>query len=709
MESSLQELVQVFRNEKGFNTLFSLFREKYRSYGRISKGTKVIITNPSVHELQTLAGFFGEAYKGNNAIMVTAAKFERAIMKSKYKELFQGHDVNDLLQLYFGGYLTSKGEDRCNFDRKKEQFFQLFLSQSKSGSFFYNFISFITHYKNAPFIHLMYKKDSDVLRQLLLLINKLFDQLPLNSDVFLPMLSYKLTDNFHALAPKSDSGRMILFALQVLNHLDNGADIISKPDEDQITDILQGYHIRFCPDSNKLAHRLWISESTNNGDYRYQLIPLIKIGTGGFAEVYMVFDPIAKKEMACKVLYEKAVFLQWYGKEGEDYLQRFKREVKLLREKISHQNIIEIDKMQLEHDPAFFTMPLAETSLEKWLELNPSLSEETKLSIFKDILNGVFYLHDYKISHRDLAPHNILLFPQSDETRLAKVADFGLAKDHRSLSSITRHSNMSYGRGAFTAPEQRKSLKNADFLSDVYSLGALLFYIYSGKSPEQRFTSFIRYQHIVGKAMEEERSKRYQSVQELMDDIDQTIYNSAQNSYSFNSLLTYEFRNVCGDVDHVLKCLPTVNVESPSQVCGKFVRPFIAIPTEVLTECAKNETVMIPFLHIAKENISRAKDCSEAEWNHVSLRFNGIYEGTEKLGLKMYSLNLILITALEKKNLLAQTILVSILGSLESQGRLSQQIAHMIEKEFPVYHELLISLLQETNYPLDIRDALNDY
>lgn len=709
MESSLQELVQVFRNEKGFNTLFSLFREKYRSYGRISKGTKVILTNPSLYELQTLAGFFGEAYKSNNAIIVTAAKFERAIMKSKYKDLFEGHDMNDLLQLYFGGYLTSKGEDRSNFDRKKEQFFQLFLRQSKSGSSFNKFISFIMNYKNAPFIHLMYKKNSDLLRQLLLLMNKLFDQLSLKSDIFLPMLAYKLTDNFHALTPKSDSGKMMLFALQVLNHLDNGADIILKPDEDQITDILQGYRIKFCPASNKLAHRLWISESNNDGDYRYQLIPLIKIGSGAFAEVCRVFDPIAKKEMACKVLFEKAIFLQWYGKEGEDYLLRFKREVKLLREKISHQNIIEIDKMQLEHDPAFFTMPLAETSLEKWLELNPTLSEETKLCIFKDILNGVSYLHDYKISHRDLAPHNILLFPQSDETRLAKVADFGLAKDHRSLSSITRHSNTSYGREAFTAPEQKKSLKNADFLSDIYSLGALLFYIYSGKSPEQRFTSFIRYQHIVGKAMEEDRSKRYQSVKELMDDINQTINNSVQNSYSFNSLLTYEFRDLRMDVDHVLKCLPTVYVESPGQVREKFVRPFIAIPTDVLTKCVKNETVMIPFLHIAKENISRAKDCSEAEWNHVSLRLSGIYEGGENLGLKIYSLNLILIIALEKKNPLAQTILVGIIEALEGQGRLSQQIAHMIEKEFSTYYELLISLLKDIHYPLDIRDVLNDY
>ncbi|WP_409342864.1 protein kinase domain-containing protein [Paenibacillus sp. MBLB4367] len=706
MESSLQELVQIFRNEKGFSILFSLFREKYRSYGRIGKGTKVILVNPSQYELQTLEGFFGEVYRNDEPIMITAAKFERAIMKTKYKDSFEAHDMNDLLQIYFGGQLTSRSEDKRNFDKEKEQFFQTFLSQTKIESPFYRYVSFITNYLNAPFIHFMFKKNPNLLRQLLILMNKLFDQLPLSNDIFLPILAHKLTDDFHALVPKSDGGKMMLFALQVLNCLDKGADIISNPDEEQIKDILHGYRILFCPESNKLAHRLWISESQNGENYKNQLIPLENIGSGAFAEVHRIFDPIAKREMACKVLFEKSVFLQRYGKEGEDYLLRFKREVRLLREKISHHNIVEIDKVQFEHDPVLFTMPLAETSLEKWLVLNPTVSEETKLSIFKDILYGVAHLHDYKISHRDLAPHNILLFPQSDGNRLAKVADFGLAKDHRTISSITRHSNMSYGREAFTAPEQKKSLKNADALSDIYSLGALLYFLISGKSPEQRFTSFIKYQPIVGKAMEEDRSKRYQTIQELMEDL---INSSAQSNYSFGSLKTYEFKDLRVDVNHVLKCLPAVQVEQPDQVLGKFIRPFLSIPTDVLTECTKNETVMIPFMHIAIENISRAIDCNEEEWNRISILISGIYKGVQNLVLQIYSLNLLLIIALEKKNPLAQTILVDTMSPLVSQGKLSQQIANIIEKEFSTYHDLLISLLKDTHYPSDIRFVLNDY
>lgn len=712
MGSSLQELVRIFQNEKGFNTVFSLFREKYRSYGKIGRGTKVTIINPTSYELQTLEGFLGEVYSVSGPISITAVKFEKAIMKSKYKDSFEGCDMNDLLLMYFNGNLTSKSEDKYNFERDKEQFFKFFLSQSQPESLFYIFVSFISNYRNAPFIHLMYKKSSNLLKKLLILMDKLLDQLPLEDDIFLPIFSHRFTDDFHALIPKSDGGKMLIFALQVLNHLEKGVEIISKPDEEQIQNILQEYGILFCPESNKLVHHLWVSENENGVAYKYQLIPLEKIGRGAFAEVYKVYDPIAKSEMACKILLRRTDFLQLYGKEGEDYLRRFNREIKLLREKLTHRNIIKIDKIQIEHEPVFFTMPLAEESLEKWLELNPNLSEEKKLKIFKDILNGVSYLHnntDHKISHRDLGPHNILIFRQYDGNIMIKVADFGLAKDHRSISSITRHSNMGYGRESFAAPEQKKSLKNADFLSDIYSLGALLFFIFSGKLPEQRFTSFIKYQYIVGKAMEEDRSKRYQNVRDLMNEIDQIISNSAKTNYSFNSLSTYEFKDVSIDVNHVLKCMSTVQAEESNQVYKKFMRPFLSIKSSVLIECINNDTVMIPFMQVAKKNFYKDIDCNEDEWNDVSLHMRIIYERAQNIRLKIDSLNLILVVALEKENLLAQTILVDIMGSLVSQEEISQQIAYIIEREFLDYHKLLINILKDTNYPLYIRDILNDY
>ena len=61
-------------------------------------------------------------------------------------------------------------------------------------------------------------------------MNKLFDQLPLSSDIFLPILAHKLTDDFHALAPKSDGGKMMLFALQKLKTEETKSSLRNRRD-----------------------------------------------------------------------------------------------------------------------------------------------------------------------------------------------------------------------------------------------------------------------------------------------------------------------------------------------------------------------------------------------------------------------------------------------------------------------------------------------
>lgn len=126
MESSLEELVNIFRDEKEFSDILTLFKGKYRSRGKIVKGTKVVLSDLSPNQLQTLEGFFGEIYRDGQPITITAAKFEKAIMKTKYKNSFEGLDMNDLLQLYFLGNLTSKSEDKHNFEKRKNCSFKLF-------------------------------------------------------------------------------------------------------------------------------------------------------------------------------------------------------------------------------------------------------------------------------------------------------------------------------------------------------------------------------------------------------------------------------------------------------------------------------------------------------------------------------------------------------------------------------------------------------
>ncbi|MNB94000.1 Serine/threonine-protein kinase PrkC [compost metagenome] len=708
MESSLQQLVEIFRNIDGFNRVFLLFRQKYRSYGRITRSTIVNLEDPTSDELRVLNGFFGSVYGNEKVIPIAADKIEKEIRNSKYRELFEGYDLNDLLKMYYGGELTSKSEDKQRYDTEKKKFFQTLLSDYPIESSFYQFILFIKTYKNAPFIHIMHKKRPDSLKHLLELINKIFNYLPLKSNIYLPMLAYEFTGDYDYFSPKSDGGKMLLFALQVLNHLTLGTELILNPNEEQIEDILKGNNILFCPDATKKTNRLWILDNEEERDY--QLIPLKKIGEGSFAEVYRVFDPILKKELACKVLFERSRIFKNNEVEGDDHYLRFKREVKFLKEKASHRNIIEISKIQLVNEPFLFTMPLADTSLDEWLGLNSNISEDIRISIFKDILSGIAYLHDRKISHRDLAPHNILLFKESDGTIVVKVADFGLAKDKRSQSKSTGLFVYGYGRAGYTAPEQLNSLKSADHLSDIYSLGAMLYYLLSGRSPEERYRKTVKYQLIVMKAMEEERTKRYQTTKELIDDINLMDRKSMRKeNFPFYSLENYEFKDFSADVNYVLKCIASVQVEDSDGVIEKFIVPFKSIPINVFVECAKYDALMIPFVQMTEVNISNISNNNEADWDQVSLLIDCIYYETQNIALQINVTRILMNIALKFNNLMAQSLLVGVLVSMNSFTLISQQVAFIIETNYSDYRDLLKCLLQEIEYPHEIQGVLNDY
>jgi len=256
---------------------------------------------------------------------------------------------------------------------------------------------------------------------------------------------------------------------------------------------------------------------------KFELIVLEEIGSGSFARVYKVFDPESTKVVACKVLFPRSYFKQVYGSDGDEYILRFKREIRLLTNELQHVNIISVEKIQHDSAPFWFTMPLADCSLEKWIRENRHASEEVRLSIFNQIITGIKYLHEKNKYHRDLAPNNILLFKVEDEIKV-KIADFGLAKDPNSNSFFTGLSKRGYGQVDFTDPEQLNNLSNSTHLSDIYSLGALLYYLLSGKLPKKRFYYSVACQNIVQKAMDK-RVRRYQTVYELENDLNLFLSN----------------------------------------------------------------------------------------------------------------------------------------------------------------------------------------
>jgi hypothetical protein len=190
-----------------------------------------------------------------------------------------------------------------------------------------------------------------------------------------------------------------------------------------------------------------------------------KIGEGGFGEVWMCERDTDGRPFAKKIVLPNL---------PSDAVERFAREVRILGS-LDHPNIAKIVAKRLMSERFFYVMPLYRTSLEK--ELPQVVGDETRIApILTAILNGVEYAHDQGILHRDLGPRNVLMNSDTDVV----ISDFGLGRVVDSES--TRQTMTGYGMGTmlYMAPEQLHDAKHADQRADIYSLGRIIYELYTG-------------------------------------------------------------------------------------------------------------------------------------------------------------------------------------------------------------------------------------
>ena len=160
---------------------------------------------------------------------------------------------------------------------------------------------------------------------------------------------------------------------------------------------------------------------------------------------------------------------------NDEMRARFEREVRYQLQ-INDPNVVEIRDYDLNADPPWFVMELADCSLADELRADRTLGGDPRKPLF-DILAGLEAIHKKGYKHRDLKPANILKFVSADGERYA-ISDFGLMSPASGQTSTLTASNMGGGTPLYRAPECAINFKRATNLSDIYSVGAILHDIF---------------------------------------------------------------------------------------------------------------------------------------------------------------------------------------------------------------------------------------
>ncbi len=214
---------------------------------------------------------------------------------------------------------------------------------------------------------------------------------------------------------------------------------------------------------------------------RYEIIRLL--GEGGMGNVYLVKDYVENRTVALKLIKDK-----FFSNKAID---RFKNEFRIVSA-LKHPNIIKVYDLDVykETDTYFFTMEFVEG--ENLTTAFPNLSYKEKLEILLQIARGLNYIHNRHIIHFDIKTDNIFLIKEKNSYK-AKIMDFGLANLVEDFSGKVR------GTLVYIAPEVLLK-KDIDYRVDLYSLGMVIYYIFSSKLP---FDECKSVKEIVQKKLEE--------------------------------------------------------------------------------------------------------------------------------------------------------------------------------------------------------------
>ena len=232
---------------------------------------------------------------------------------------------------------------------------------------------------------------------------------------------------------------------------------------------------------------------------------LRSLGRGGMGVVYLARQEGLERLVAIKMLHQ--------GSEAERNLTRFRIEAEVIA-RLQHPNLIHIYEVGTAAGRPFFSMEyVAGGTLDEYLDGRPQPPREAA-RLVQVLASAMAEAHRCGVVHRDLKPGNVLLRREEGRTENAapesgvwlssgaeapaafcpKITDFGLAKRLDNPQAMTMTQSV-LGTPCYMAPEQaRGDSKNVAETTDIYSLGAILYELLTGRPPFKAATVYITLQ-----------------------------------------------------------------------------------------------------------------------------------------------------------------------------------------------------------------------
>ncbi|HEY2713343.1 MAG TPA: protein kinase [Chthoniobacterales bacterium] len=204
------------------------------------------------------------------------------------------------------------------------------------------------------------------------------------------------------------------------------------------------------------------------------------LGTGAMGITYCAEDISLQRSVALKLINAD------FGQRGSEARERFLREARAAAS-LHHPHVATIYQFGIEEESGrcFFAMEFIDgETLEQRVQHHGPLPVAAVLEIARQIAAALIAAEQHRLVHRDLKPANIMLATEEKSDRhLVKIIDFGLAKAlGESADARTLTNGAFVGTPAFASPEQLRRVP-VDVRSDIYSLGATLWYLLTGHMP----------------------------------------------------------------------------------------------------------------------------------------------------------------------------------------------------------------------------------